>query len=57
MEYAQTNLQKLIKEDILKPVQKRFIIYQILSALKYIHSAEVVHGNLSTSHILVNNMC
>jgi mitogen-activated protein kinase 15 len=50
-------LSQLIKEDILKPAQKRFIVYQLLVALKYLHSGGVVHGNLATQHILVNSLC
>lgn len=50
-------MRDLIKEDILKPTQKRFIVYQMLRAIKYLHSADLVHGSLTTSHILVNNMC
>jgi serine/threonine protein kinase len=35
----------------------RFFLYQILRALKYIHSAGVIHNNLHLQNMLVNGNC
>lgn len=35
----------------------KFLIYQILSALSYIHGLGVAHGNLCPSHIMLTNSC
>lgn len=34
-----------------------YIIYQILKALKYIHSAEIIHRDLKPSNILLDSDC
>ena len=42
-----TDLHNVIKKgNILKDVHKRYIIYQLLKAMKYIHSGNVIHRDL-----------
>uniref|UniRef100_A0A5K3EUC0 Protein kinase domain-containing protein n=1 Tax=Mesocestoides corti TaxID=53468 RepID=A0A5K3EUC0_MESCO len=36
---------------------KKYIIYQILKAVKYIHSANVIHRDLKPSNILLDSDC
>lgn len=42
--FSDTDLHNVIKHgSILKDVHKRFIMYQLLKATKYIHSGNVIH--------------
>jgi mitogen-activated protein kinase 1/3 len=35
----------------------KFIVYQILKSLKYLHSVQIVHRDLKPSNILANEKC
>jgi mitogen-activated protein kinase 15 len=41
----------------LKDVHNRYIMYQIIKGMKYLHSASVIHRDLKPSNILVNSDC
>ncbi|VDK40843.1 unnamed protein product, partial [Taenia asiatica] len=57
-EYMETDLHKLIKRgNILRSVHMKYITYQILKAIKYIHSADVIHRDLKPSNILLDSDC
>ncbi|CAH8638333.1 unnamed protein product [Schistosoma margrebowiei] len=57
-EYMETDLNNCIKKgNILKDVHKRFIFYQLLRAVKYIHSGNVIHRDLKPSNVLLNSDC
>jgi mitogen-activated protein kinase 15 len=42
-DYVETDLHVVISHNILLPIHIQFIIYQLLKALKYIHSAGLLH--------------
>ena len=42
-EYMETDLHTVIRANILEPIHKQFIMYQLLKALKFIHSAGIIH--------------
>lgn len=42
-EYMDTDLHVAIRAKILQPVHRRYIVYQLFKALKYIHSAGMIH--------------
>ena len=42
-EYMETDLNTVIRANILDPFHKKFIMYQLLKALKFIHSAAIIH--------------
>ena len=54
-EYMETDLHTVIRANILEPIHKQFIMYQLLKALKFIHSAAIIHRDLKPSNILINS--
>ena len=50
-EYMQTDLSHVIKAKLLTEIHVKFIAYQLLRALKYIHSAELLHRDIKPSNI------
>ncbi|KAL7442341.1 hypothetical protein ACHAXH_006672 [Discostella pseudostelligera] len=56
-EYSETDLSHVIKARILEPVHIQFIIYQLLKALKFLHSAALLHRDIKPSNILVDSSC
>jgi mitogen-activated protein kinase 15 len=54
-EFMETDLHTVIRAGILEDVHKEYIIYQILKALKFIHSAGIIHRDLKPSNILINS--
>jgi mitogen-activated protein kinase 15 len=48
-EFMEIDLHAVIRGNILEEVHKQYVIYQILKALKYIHSANIIHrGTISS---------
>jgi mitogen-activated protein kinase 15 len=57
-EYRETDLFAVAREKtILEEIHIRYIMYQLLCALKYAHSANVIFSKLRTSSIGVNDDC
>jgi mitogen-activated protein kinase 15 len=54
-EYMETDLHTVIRANILEPIHKQYIIYQLLKSVKYIHSADIIHRDLKPSNILINS--
>lgn len=42
-ELMETDLHLVIRGNVLKEIHKKYILYQLFKALKYLHSAELVH--------------
>ena len=51
------DLHYAIKENKLTTVHHRYLVYQLLRSLKYIHSANLLHRDLKPSNILLNSKC
>ncbi|KAI5756979.1 MAPK15 [Gulo gulo luscus] len=47
----------LCKGGLLKDAHKRYIIYQLLRATKFIHSGHVIHRDQKPSNILLDSSC
>ena len=57
-EYVSSDLMQIIHSDnSLTDEHMQFILFQILSALKYLHSANIIHRDLKPSNILINEEC
>jgi len=57
-ELMETDLHRIIySKQPLSIDHVRYFLYQILRALKYIHSADVLHRDLKPSNLLVNSNC
>ncbi|XP_071964033.1 extracellular signal-regulated kinase 2-like isoform X2 [Antedon mediterranea] len=57
-EFMDTDLHAVIKKGgILKDVHKRYIMYQLLKATKYLHSGNVIHRDKKPSNILLDSEC
>ena len=56
-EYQESDLYHVIRANILEPIHKKYIIYQILKAVKYLHSGQVIHRDLKPANVLLNSEC
>ncbi|XP_004137496.2 mitogen-activated protein kinase 9 isoform X2 [Cucumis sativus] len=57
-ELMKSDLHHVIKtNNDLSPRQHKFFLYQLLSGLKYIHTANVLHRDLKPKNILANADC
>ena len=55
MEHAQSDLKKLIKSPLnLEESHIKTISYNLLCAMNYVHSSDVLHRDLKPANILVN---
>ena len=51
------DLHAVIRAGILADVHKKYIIWQLCKALKYLHSADLLHRDVKPSNILLNSDC
>jgi mitogen-activated protein kinase 15 len=56
-DFMDTDLHAVIRAGILEEIHKKYIVYQILKSLKYMHTGELIHRDLKPSNILLNSEC
>ena len=56
-EHMETDLHAAIRANILQEIHKQYILWQSLKALKYMHSAELLHRDMKPSNLLLNSDC
>jgi len=52
-----TDLHAAIRANILQDIHKQYIMWQSLKALKYMHSANLLHRDMKPSNLLLNSDC
>eukprot|EP00915_Cephaloidophora_sp_WS-2016_P003846 GHVH01005209.1.p1 GENE.GHVH01005209.1~~GHVH01005209.1.p1 ORF type:complete len:355 (-),score=36.24 GHVH01005209.1:356-1420(-) len=56
-DYMETDLHAVIRANILEEIHKQYIIYQLLKAIIYMHTGELLHRDMKPSNILLNSEC
>lgn len=56
-DFMESDLHAVIRANILEDVHKQYIIYQLLKALKYMHSGQMLHRDIKPSNLLLNSDC
>ena len=56
-EHMETDLHAAIRANILQEVHKQYVMWQLMKALKFMHSAKLLHRDIKPSNLLLNSDC
>lgn len=56
-DFMETDLHAVVRANILEPIHKEYIIYQLIKCLKYMHSAELIHRDIKPANLLLDSNC
>lgn len=56
-DFMETDLHAVVRANILEPIHKQYVIYQLLKSLKFMHSAELLHRDIKPSNLLLDSNC
>ena len=53
----ETDLHAVVRAGIMEDIHKKYVMYQVLKGIKYMHSGELIHRDLKPSNILLDSDC
>jgi mitogen-activated protein kinase 15 len=53
----ETDLHAVIRANILEEVHKQYIMYQLFRALKYMHTAQLLHRDIKVGQLCSLHAC
>eukprot|EP00672_Neobodo_designis_P023517 CAMPEP_0174830346 /NCGR_PEP_ID=MMETSP1114-20130205/2469_1 /TAXON_ID=312471 /ORGANISM="Neobodo designis, Strain CCAP 1951/1" /LENGTH=393 /DNA_ID=CAMNT_0016064141 /DNA_START=131 /DNA_END=1312 /DNA_ORIENTATION=- len=56
-ELMETDLHATIRSKVLQDVHKKFITYQLLRCIRFLHSRQIIHRDLKPANVLLNSDC
>ncbi|KDO34576.1 CMGC/MAPK/ERK7 protein kinase [Saprolegnia parasitica CBS 223.65] len=56
-DFMETDLHAVIRANILEEIHKKYVTYQLIKALKFMHSADLLHRDIKPSNLLLNADC
>ena len=55
-DYMETDLHAVIKANILEEIHKQYVMYQLFKALKYMHTAQLLHRDIKVQPNCSSNL-